>query len=90
VQQAQYNTGAYKKAAAMTEASNARKQEYLNGAIEDLTTLLTNAGEATVEQTNTGIVVKEAGNKGNQMKLTGGALMIGTFDEESGETTWKS
>lgn len=90
VQTAQYNTGAYNKAVAMTEASKDKKQAYLAGTIDNLASLLTNIGDATVEQTNTGIVVKEKGNKGQQMKITSGGILLGTFDEETGEQVWKN
>ena len=87
-QTAQYNTGAYEKAVAMTEASNARKQAYLTGAITDLSSLLTDVGEQMMEQDATGVTIRDKANKGNKMKLTGSSILLGSFDETTNETKW--
>lgn len=51
---------------------------------------MSNAKDATIEQTSSGLVIREKGNKGRQLKLTGSTIMLGTFDEETGETKWRN
>lgn len=88
VQTAQYNTGANNKAIGLANANNAQKQVFLEGAVNDISSLLTNVGECAVEQDTTGIIIKDLASKGNQIKLTSGGILLGKFNEETGETRW--
>ena len=88
VQQTQYSTGAYKKAAALAEADAARKGEFLSDALSDANAKLSAAGQTTVEQDVDGITLTDS-KTNDKMRLIGGAILMGVLDE-NGERKWKT
>lgn len=88
VQTAEYNSGAYAKAAQLADANKAQKEEYLKGAIDNITSLLNSGGECSIDQDVTGITIKDLSSRGNQMKLTSGGILLGSFDSDTGENKW--
>lgn len=57
VQQVQYSTGAYERAAALAEADVPNKLQFLSDALNSAQNVLSNAADQTVKWDNTGITV---------------------------------
>lgn len=87
VQQTQYSTGAYKEAVALTEAKEGRNVRFLEDALSQATAELTAGGDNTVTWGKTGITVRN--NKGQAIRLVGGAILLGS-GEESGTEKWST
>lgn len=89
VQQTQYSTGAYEKAVALAEASAEVKGDFLQSALDRATAKLTVGGQDTVVQDDSGITITNSVTK-DQMRLVGGAILLSSQNEETGERTWKT
>lgn len=89
VQQAQYNSGAYEKAVELAEANAELKGAFLHEGLENMGDALSLAGQTTVVQNASGITLTDSNTK-NQMRLIGGAILMGVEDPETGERKWKT
>lgn len=89
VQQTQYNTGSYEKAVELAEASNAVKSKFFTDGLSEMADSLSFAGQTTVTQGRDGITLTDEGTK-NQMRLIGGAILMGVEDKNTGERIWKT
>ena len=88
-QQAQYNNGSYEKAAALVEANDKIKGEFVGGALSGMSGEVSIAGQTTVVQDLNGITLTDKATK-NQLRLIGGAIMMNTPDPITGERIWKN
>lgn len=89
VQQTQYSTGDYKKAAALANADEKTKNKFIHDGLQGYGRKLTVAGQTTVTQDESGITLTDSATK-DQMRLIGGAIMMSVEDEETGERKWKT
>ena len=89
VQQAQYRTGSYEKAAALAEATSAKKYQFLTEALAGAEAILSTAGQQTVIVDKSGITVTDDDSPCNQIRLIGGAILIST-DDGNGVKKWKT
>ena len=80
VQQAQYRTGSYEKAVALSEANQQRKYQFLTDALEGANVALSAAGQQTVSQGAEGLIITED-NSPNELRLIAGAILLKTQDE---------
>lgn len=83
VQQTQYNEGTYRKGAALVEASNAKKNEFLLDSLSDPASVLSNAGQNEVVWDNSGITITNSDNRAEQLRLVSSGIMFST-DSEGG------
>lgn len=83
VQQTQYNEGTYRKGAALIEASNAKKNEFLLDSLSDPASVLSNAGQNEVVWDSAGITVTNTNNRSEQLRLVSSGIMFST-DSEGG------
>ena len=83
VQQTQYNEGTYRKGAALIEASNEKKNEFLLDSLSDPASVLSNAGQNEVVWDNAGITVTNKNNRSEQLRLVSSGIMFST-DSEGG------
>ena len=89
VQQAQYNSGAYEKAVELAEADAELKGAFLHEGLQNMSDALSIAGQTTVVQDAGGITLTDSNTK-NQMRLIGGAILMGVEDQETGTRRWKT
>ena len=89
VQQTQYNTGAYKKAVELAEASVKIKGKFVTDGLSEMSNSLSVAGQTTVVQDASGITLTDE-NTQNQMRLIGGAILMSVQDKETGARSWKT
>ena len=89
VQQAQYRTGSYEKAAALAEAAAAKKYQFLTDALAGAEAILSAAGQQTVIVDKSGITITDDDAPCNQIRLIGGAILIST-DDGNGVKKWKT
>jgi hypothetical protein len=89
VQQAQYRTGSYEKAAALAEAASAKKYQFLTDALAGAEAILSAAGQQTVIIDKSGITITDDDSPCNQIRLIGGAILIST-DDGNGVKKWKT
>lgn len=89
VQQAQYRTGSYEKAAALAEAASAKKYQFLTDALAGAEAILSAAGQQTVIVDKSGITITDDDSPCNQIRLIGGAILIST-DDGNGVKKWKT
>ena len=82
VQQAQYSTGAYKKAVALAEANQATKQAFFTDALSGATARLTTAGQQEVDWGNDGITVYSKDNPSDAIRMVGGAILLSKKGED--------
>lgn len=80
VQQAQYRTGSYEKAVALSEANQQRKYQFLTDALAGASAILTTAGQQTVSSGAEGLIITED-NSPNELRLIAGAILLKTQDE---------
>lgn len=88
VQQVHYATGSYEKAAALAEAETMQKVEFLQDALNDAATILSNDAEQTVTWDNTGITITDGNNSSQKLRLVSGGILLGVPNERN-ETEWK-
>lgn len=86
VQQTQYNAGSYQKAATLAEGEKEVTQKFLTDALSTLSDFAI-PGQTTVDYTD-GILLTNT-NTQDQLKLVGGAILLGTLDK-SGQRKWRS
>ena len=89
VQQAQYNSGAYEKAVELAEADAELKSAFLQEGLQSMSAALTVGGQDTVVSDTNGITITDSNTK-NQLRLVGGAILMGIEDQETGERKWKT
>ena len=89
VQQTQYNTGSYEKAVELAEASNLVKSKFFTDGLSQMADALYLGGQTTVTQGKDGITLTDEATK-NQMRLIGGAILMGVENKETGERVWKT
>lgn len=89
VQQAQYSTGSYEKAAALAEADVQVKGKFVTDALTSMSSKLAVAGQTTVTMDQNGITLTDSATK-DEMRLIGGAIMMSIEDPNSGERKWKT
>ena len=88
VQQVHYATGQYEKAAALAEAETAQKVEFLQDALNDAATILSNSADETVVWDNTGITITNSNNTSEKLRIVSGGILLGAPDA-TGQTAWK-
>lgn len=88
-QQVEYNTGAYEKAVALAEANAEIKGQFLSDALSGMASKLSVAGQTDVVQDYSGLTLTDSNTK-DQMKLTGGAILMSVEDPDTGERKWKT
>ena len=89
VQQVQYSTGAYQKAAELAVSNEEDRLKFLQGALNSAEMAIKNAGDQTVIWDNRGITVTDSLNNARQLRLVSGAIMFRTLDE-NGDEVWKT
>lgn len=89
VQQVQYSTGAYQRAAELAVSNPQERFRFLENALESAELSIQNAGEQTVVWDERGITITDAANTARQLRLVSGAMMFRTIDE-NGEEVWKT
>lgn len=89
VQQTQYSTGSYEKAAALAEADVKIRGKFVTDALEGMAGKLAVAGQTTVVMDSSGITLTDASTK-DEMRLIGGAILMSIADPETGERKWKT
>ena len=89
VQQVHYATGQYEKAAALAEAETAQKVEFLQDALNDAATILSNSADETVVWDNTGITITNSNNTSEKLRIVSGGILLGAPDA-TGQTAWKT
>ena len=76
VQQTQYNEGSYKKGAALVEAGNKRKNQFLTDALNYAESTITNAGLSDIEWDLSGLIISKRDDPSQSMKLTSGGILF--------------
>lgn len=89
VQQAQYNSGSYEKAAELVNANEKIKGKFVGDALSGMSGKLAIAGQTTVVQDQNGITLTDSATK-DEMRLIGGAILMSTADPDTGERTWRT
>lgn len=89
VQQVQYSTGAYQRAAELAVSDDRDRYKFLEGALNSAEMAIQNAGDQTVVWDNRGITVTDSLNNAKQLRLVSGAIMFRTLDEK-GDEVWKT
>ena len=89
VQQTQYNTGAYEKAVELAEADAELKSAFLQAGLQSMSAALSVGGQDTVVSDTDGITITDSNTK-NQLRLVGGAILLGVEDSETGIRKWKT
>ena len=89
VQQTQYNSGSYEKAAELVKANDKIKGKFVGDALSGMSGKLAIAGQTTVVQDQNGITLTDSATK-DEMRLIGGAILMSVQDPESGERKWKT
>ena len=87
VQEAKYSTGSYRKAVALAEANQAKKQAFLTDAMDAASARLTTAGQQSVIWGNDGITVKSVDSPCDAIRMVGGAILLSKQDK-NGEQKW--
>lgn len=87
VQQAQYRTGSYEKAAALVEATEAKKHQFLTDALSGATAQLSTAGQQSVVWGNEGLIITDMDAPCKQLRAIGGAILLSKQDK-NGQTQW--
>lgn len=87
VQQAQYRTGSYEKAAALVEATEAKKYQFLTDALSGATSQLAAAGQQSVVWGNEGLIITDMDAPCKQLRAIGGAILLSKQDK-NGQTQW--
>ena len=89
VQQVQYSTGAYQRAAELAVSDDRDRYKFLEGALNSAEMAIQNAGDQTVIWDSRGITVTDSLNNAKQLRLVSGAIMFRTLDEK-GDEVWKT
>lgn len=84
VQQVQYATGSYNKAADLANANTAEKVDYIQDALNDSETVITNDLDETAVWSKDGLIITDKFDASKKLKLSGGALLI----SNDGGITW--
>jgi hypothetical protein len=89
VQQTQYSTGAYEKGAALANANEAKKNEFITNAINNAASFLAPGKSHTVTwEGGLGITVTDDKTPTNQVRIVGGAILLSAEDPVTKEQTW--
>lgn len=89
VQQTQYSTGSYEKAAALAEANVKIRGKFVTDALEGMAGKLAVAGQTTVVMDQNGITLTDSETK-DEMRLIGGAILMSITDPDTGDRAWKT
>ena len=89
VQQVQYSTGAYQRAAELAVSDDRDRYKFLQGALNSTEMAIQNAGDQTVIWDSRGITITDSLNNAKQLRLVSGAIMFRTLDEK-GDEVWKT
>lgn len=84
VQQVQYSTGAYERAAALAEADVPNKLQFLSDALNSAQNVLSNAADQTVKWDNTGITVTNGLAPNEILRMVSGAILL----SDDGGVNW--
>lgn len=88
VQQTQYSTGAYVRAAALAEADSKMSKTFLTGTLQNMADQALSLGEnSEVVLTSNALTARNRANS-STLKLVGGAILFGKGD--AGEEEWKT
>ena len=87
VQETKFSTGSYKKAVALAEANQAKKQAFMADAMDSATARLSTAGQQSVVWGNDGITIKSIDTPGDAIRMVGGAILLSKQDK-NGEQKW--
>ena len=89
VQQTQYSAGAYEKGAALVEANEEKKSEFITKAINSAASFLAPGKSHTVTwEGGQGITVTDDTTPTNQVRIVGGAILFSAEDPRTKEQTW--
>ena len=86
VQQAQYKSGAYDKAAQFVESPD-EHLSFIEEAFEDENAAILIGGQATVMQNKSGLCIRDVQDPFNELRLLGGKILISRRDE-NGKQVW--
>lgn len=89
VQQTKYNTGSYEKAVSLVKGDAQKKGAFITDALALSDESLSIAGQTSVVSDSSGITLTDS-NTRNQMRLIGGAILMGIQDKTTGERVWKT
>lgn len=84
VQQVQFSTGAYDKAAQLADANDTQKSAYLQGALNDASTILQNLAEQTVRLDAEGLTITDGTEQNRSLRAVSGGILL----TEDGGNTW--
>ena len=87
VQSVQYSEGDTNRARELANANTAFKISYLNDALTDASTVLSNAGNQTWRLDAEGLTL-ESENTKNKLRAVGGAILLGQKDKATGHDKW--
>lgn len=87
VQSVQYSEGDTNKARELANANTAFKISYLNDALTDASTVLSNAGNQTWRLDAEGLTLESESTR-NKLRAVGGAILLGQKDEATGHDKW--
>ena len=88
VQQAQYNSGLYKRGGLLATADAKTRSKFVQDSLLSASSALIVGGQATVVSDSNGITITDS-NTGKQLRLVGGAIMFRGRDT-NGVETWKT
>lgn len=84
VQSVQFSTGAYNKAAQLADANDTKKSSYLQGALNDASTILQNLAEQTVRLDSEGLTITDGAESNRKLRAVSGGILL----TEDGGNTW--
>jgi hypothetical protein len=85
VQQTKYNVGSYENGAALVEASLEKQNEFVTNALNNAETILSPNKLQDWVLDQTGLTIKEKAIPTNQIRIVGGGILLGKWDEKKGE-----
>ena len=88
VQQAQYSTGAYERAAALADAESGQNKKFLDKALEGMANYDLSMGNNPDIVVGAKHITARSKDTSSTLKLVGGAILFGTG--EAGEEEWKT
>lgn len=86
VQSVSFSSGAYDKAAALADANDTEKSAYLQGALNDASTILQNLADQTVRLDEEGLTIIDKTEPNNQLR----AISTGILLTDDGGNVWQT
>ena len=88
VQSVSYSSGAWENAATFVQADPNKQSQFLQDALNSAELVIKNGGNQSVESGEAGIVVTDLSKPSQQIKITGGAILLSDTDA-GGNQIWK-